>query len=122
VYASLRFSPDPSLTKRSLNQVIEHEIFKRITVLCFKAGWTTGNVGLKYLKIVRSIIEQDDLLDDMTEDITDTQSKKKKKIKGISIKFLKDKLFFYEVVSRALQQILNCVLDSLARKNKHYML
>lgn len=108
VYASIRFSPEPSLTKQNLNQVIEHEIFKRITVLCYKAGWTTGNVGLKYLRIVRSIIEQDDLLDDINEDETDNQSKKKKKkIKGVSIKFLKDKLFFYEVVSRAIQQILN---------------
>ena len=108
VYASLKFSPNPSLTKISLNQVTEQEIFRRITMLCYKAGWTTGNIGLKYLKIIRIIIEKDELLEEPTETNSGDLSKKKKKSKvNMTLRAVRERLYFYEIVSRAIKQILN---------------
>ena len=34
IYASIRFSPDPEMVKRSINQLKELETFKKITLLC----------------------------------------------------------------------------------------
>ena len=92
------------------------EIFRKVTVLCYETGWTTGNIGLKYLKIVRNIIEFDDAVQ-TTPDETDrgTKGKKKKRKDASFIQFM-DKINLYEIVSIAMHQILTHVNNNYSKK------
>lgn len=80
----------------------------------YKAGWTTGCIGFKYLKIVRSVIEQDDM-SELSKEPAQPKTKKKKN-KGFSLSYAKNKIYFYEVVSKAMQQILSHVNNNFSKK------
>lgn len=120
IYAAIKFSPDNECIRVSLAHITEIEIFKKITTLCYKAGWTIGNIGLKYLRIVRNVLECDDIVEEIQE-ITKQETKQKaskKKGKMQDLKYFKDKLYFYEIISRASRQILNHVVNNFAKKKE----
>ena len=52
-----------------------------MTLLCYSSGWTKGNVGLKYLKIIRNTIEKDNLIEEDDETRKEISTKKNKRMK-----------------------------------------
>lgn len=120
IYAAIKFAPDKECIKISLAHITEIEIFKKITTLCYKAGWTVGSIGLKYLRIVRNVIEYDEIVEELQEETKQETKQKssKKKDKLQSLKYIKDKLYFYEIISRAIKQILSNVVNNFAKKKE----
>jgi hypothetical protein len=116
VYASIKFSPDPECTKRSVNHIKEMETFKKITLLCYKAGWTNGCIGYKYLRIFRNVIEQDDMIDATIDTSGGTSKEKKKRVKSDYLAFVRSKLHFFEILSKAIQEILTHVTNNFAKQ------
>ena len=52
MYAAIEYAPDETCKKNSILQIKKNSIIKMITELCACTGWTLGNIGSKYLKII----------------------------------------------------------------------
>ena len=52
MYAAIEYAPDENSRRNSINQIKQKKIIKMLTQLCDCTGWTLGNLGSKYLKII----------------------------------------------------------------------
>lgn len=52
LYAAIEYAPNESFRKNSIAQIKQKSKIKMITQLCSTTGWTLGNLGSKYLKVI----------------------------------------------------------------------
>jgi len=52
MYAAIEYAPDEACKKNTISQIKQKKIIKMLTQLCACTGWTLGNLGSKYLKII----------------------------------------------------------------------
>ena len=52
MHAGIEYAPDEASRRSSINQIKQRKIIKMLTQLCDCTGWTLGNLGSKYLKII----------------------------------------------------------------------
>ena len=52
MYAAIEYAPDDTCKKNTISQIKQKKIIKMLTQLCACTGWTVGNLGSKYLKII----------------------------------------------------------------------
>ena len=123
IYASIAYAPHHSFKKKLIRQLYDLEIFKKITKFWYETGWIKGNIQLKFLKIVRNILEWDE---DFDKEIikggaktTDDEKGNKSRSKSVAKDLIEKRLSFYEIVSRAIAQILINVNTAFATKTSN---
>ena len=116
IYASIEYSPKEEYKMKVISQLYDIHILKKITRLWYRSGWTTGNIGVKYLKIMTSAIEKDKISQG-------SSFGNPKGMKGEQSKFhvLFNKLKFYEIMSKSIREILKRVDMSFSTKDSKHI-
>ena len=116
IHASIDYSPKEEYKMKVISQLYDIHILKKITQLWYRSGWTAGNIGVKYLKIMTSAIERDKINQG-------SSFGNSKGMKGEQSKFhmLFNKLKFYEIMSKSIREILKQVDVSFSTKDSKHI-
>ena len=96
INAAVEFAPEDTIKKNAIQQIRNDRTMNLLTQLCATTGWIKGNIGAKYLKIVCYGL----LLPISTESESPQN------------------LQMYELVCKALGDILNIVRQKLMNEDK----
>lgn len=96
MHAAIEYAPEESFRQNSIAQINQPKIILMLTQLCASTGWVRGNVGSKYLKIIYYGL----------------------KLSNKEFNETKENFEIYELVSKAIYEMLQIVRRKLFQEDK----